>query len=394
VPTGQYPPPTLKITNFNFSLKRHSLWGVETVCHFRWWDIPGEICNIKSPDFKAMVATSHGCCVFIDAYKLVYDNTYLQLLKEIIEQVMAIASLVQLNELKYPFALILTKCDLLKLDSIKQKQVEDNLEPLITRLNGVKANYQTFYSFIPIVQTENASTLKAKGAADPQLWLVQELNKAHNLGLIKNPLSVVTLFRTRRSQVEQLVDGELQSLFIPTEKSARVEKLLGKYLFPTNPKNLLLLALAIIGLVGIISSLFLDYKRFLQPETKNAVTQEHIATLLRSGDFNRALPLMEKLVALEPERLDLRLQLAQLYEFTGQVNKAEIAYDQVLTQQKNNLKALIGKAVLRHAQGDTKAALTLFAEAEKIAPTEVKAQVRAVAQKTFQSAAKLMPSGK
>jgi tetratricopeptide (TPR) repeat protein len=90
----------------------------------------------------------------------------------------------------------------------------------------------------------------------------------------------------------------------------------------------------------------------------------------------------------------LRLQLAQLYEFTGQVNKAEIAYDQVLTQQKNNLKALIGKAVLRHAQGDTKAALTLFAEAEKIAPTEVKAQVRAVAQKTFQSAAKLMPSGK
>jgi GTP-binding protein EngB required for normal cell division len=143
-------------------LKRHSLWGVETVCHFRWWDIPGEICNIKSPDFKAMVATSHGCCVFIDAYKLVYDNTYLQLLKEIIEQVMAIASLVQLNELKYPFALILTKCDLLKLDSIKQKQVEDNLEPLITRLNGVKANYQTFYSFIPIVQTENASTLKAK----------------------------------------------------------------------------------------------------------------------------------------------------------------------------------------------------------------------------------------
>jgi len=39
-----------------------------------------------------MVFTSHACCVFIDAYALVH-KIYLQTLEDIIEQVMAIASL-------------------------------------------------------------------------------------------------------------------------------------------------------------------------------------------------------------------------------------------------------------------------------------------------------------
>lgn len=268
VKTGEYPPPTVKITNFNFSLKRHSIRGVQTLCHFRWWDIPGEICDIKNPDFKTIVANSHGCCVFIDAYKLVHNNAYLQVLKDIIDQVMAIASLVQINELKYSFALILTKCDLLEPGSIKQKQVEEELKPLTNRLDGVKANYQQFYSFIPIVHTEGASTLKPAGAAAPLLWLVWELNKG-------------------RSQVQQLVDGELQSLFTPPDKAVRVKKMLNPYLSPTARRNLLLLALAIIGLVGITSSLFVDYKRFLQTESKNVVNaQENIATLLRGGNFS------------------------------------------------------------------------------------------------------------
>jgi tetratricopeptide (TPR) repeat protein len=92
---------------------------------------------------------------------------------------------------------------------------------------------------------------------------------------------------------------------------------------------------------------------------------------------------MEKLVQQEPQRLDLHLQLADLYELTGRIRKAETAYDQVLAQQKNNLEALVGKAWLRKTQGDTKTAQILFAEAEKAAPAALKAQVRAVAQKTL-----------
>ncbi len=70
----QYPPATTKITNFSFSLKRHSLSGVQTLCYFKWLDIPGEICATHSLDFRRIVSSSHGCCVFIDAYALVYNN--------------------------------------------------------------------------------------------------------------------------------------------------------------------------------------------------------------------------------------------------------------------------------------------------------------------------------
>jgi hypothetical protein len=77
VQTGQYPPPTMKVTNFNFNLKRRGLWGTQTLCHFNWWDIPGEICKMHNQDFGSMVSTSHGSCVFIDARALVYNPAYL-----------------------------------------------------------------------------------------------------------------------------------------------------------------------------------------------------------------------------------------------------------------------------------------------------------------------------
>lgn len=36
VQTNQYPPPTMKIVNFSFSLKRQRLWGEQTLCNFTW----------------------------------------------------------------------------------------------------------------------------------------------------------------------------------------------------------------------------------------------------------------------------------------------------------------------------------------------------------------------
>lgn len=134
--TGKYPPATMKISNFNFSLKRQNLSSEKTLCHFRWWDIPGEICNLgNNRDFQRMVLTSHGCCVFIDASALVHDPNYLKPLENIIRQVMGIASLVSQRGLKYPLALILTKSDLIQLGPISQLQIEQSLQPLITVLN-------------------------------------------------------------------------------------------------------------------------------------------------------------------------------------------------------------------------------------------------------------------
>jgi tetratricopeptide (TPR) repeat protein len=394
--TNLYPPPTIKITNFNFSLKRRTLLDTKTLCHFRWWDIPGESCNIRNPDFQKMVLASHGCCVFIDAYALVHNSAYLQTLEDIIEQVMAIANLVHLNKLKYAFALILTKCDLLQLDPLNRQQIEKGLQPLVIGLDHVRANYQTFYSYIPIINTEGTATLRATGAAAPIIWLVWELSKAHNPGLMNNLLELVTRLRSIGFQPQQEeVDGSLQSLFRLADKAVGVKKRLGPSLLPAVPRKFLLLSLAIVALVGVISLPLVDYKRFLKGEPKNFDSLENSATLHQQhGDLYRVLPLIERLVQQQPERLELRLQLAEFYELAGQVQKAETAYNQVLVQQKNNLKALVGKAVLRKVQGDIKTAEALFVQAEKAAPTDLKAQIRATAQKALVSSSKQIPDTK
>lgn len=249
VQTGQYPPPTIKITNFNFSLKRYT----ETLSHFRWWDIPGEICNIRQPDFHKMVASSHGCCVFIDAYALVHNKAYLQAFEEITTQVVALATLVNLNRLKYAFALILTKCDLLEPGSLSRQQIEERLQPLTTHLDAVRANYQTFYSSIPIVDSEGASSLKATGTADPLLWLVCELNKAHNPGLMNNLLVFVTPLLPSRLPLQQKeVETELQTTYKADGKAFGAKKILDPSWLPTARINILLLTLAIVGMVGVI----------------------------------------------------------------------------------------------------------------------------------------------
>ncbi len=267
--TGQYPPPTMKITNFDFSLKRHGLWGVQTLCHFRWWDIPGEVCDIRNPDFRAIVSTSHSCCVFIDAYALVHKSSYQQAFEDIIQQVMAIATLVSLNHLEYAFGLILTKYDLLEFDPFSRSQLEESLQPLTTHLDTMAANYQTFYSNIPIVHTKDTAILKATGAAAPLLWLVWELSKAHDTDLV-NPLKLVAhLLPKLQPRRQKLTDG-LTQMQRPTGRVFRVKKILGLLesrwcLLPTPYKYILILILVFAGSVGVISSPLVNYKWDNQP---------------------------------------------------------------------------------------------------------------------------------
>ncbi len=378
--TGQYPPSTMKITNFNFSLKRHTSKGNQTLCNFRWWDIPGESCNIKNPDFRRMVLNSHGCCVFIDAYALTHKPTYYQEIAATIQAVMAISNLVYMNSLRFPFALILTKCDLLQPNLLNQQHFSELLQPLIINLDKAKAKYQIFYSNIPIIHSEGTSILKARGAAEPLLWLVLELSKAYkptlinnlNLSQLMNPLSPIPI----RPQPQQQVEGTLEQLLKTTEKKFNFIKLLNIYLSPSDIRYTLKLTLILAVLIGGVSLLLNNYANIRQNDTQADATRE-------------ALAAVEKLVEKEPSRIQLRLQLAQLYESTGQVAKAESAYEQILRQEKDNIEALVGKALLRHAQGDTKAAKTLFVQAEKAASTESQAsRIRAVAQKTLQSSVK------
>lgn len=372
--TGQYPPATMKVTDFNFSLKRHTLGRNQTLCNFRWWDIPGELCDINNPNFRTMVLNAHGCCVFIDAYALLYKPTYYQDLEGIIQQVMPIANLVGMNSLRFPFALILTKCDLLEPNLLSQKHFQKYLQPLTSRLDSV-AKYQTFYSNIPIVSLTGAAILKAKGAAAPLLWLVWELSKVYKPSFINNLSTLVNLIISHSHLQQNQVDGALDHLLKPTDKTFSI-KILGIYLSPSRVQKVLRLALIFFGLIGGFA--------FLVGIYEHIQNQSNLAT-----SRLEAVSSVEKLVHEEPESIELRLQLAQLYESTDQVAKAETAYDHVLLRQKNNLKALIGKAVLRNSQGDLKTAKALFMQAEKAASTKFQAEeVRAIIQRTLPSSAK------
>jgi len=94
--TGEYPPPTMKVTNFNLSLKRHSLWVTK---HFAI--LAGG--TFLSPATLTILTFERWClirvCVFIDAYALVHISTYQQNLKDIIQAVMQIANFVYINSL-------------------------------------------------------------------------------------------------------------------------------------------------------------------------------------------------------------------------------------------------------------------------------------------------------
>lgn len=381
--TGQYPPATMRITNFNFSLKRSGLWGTKTLCHFRWWDIPGESCNTSNPEFQKIVLSSHGCCVFINAQALINDRAYLQPLEEMIKQVVAIASLVNQHRLKYAFALIFTKCDLLDGDPINLLQIEERVQPLLTRLDAVNANYQKFYSAIPIVSFAAVPTLKAKGAAAPLLWLVSELRKLHSV------------------QVRYDLGSGLKQSITNSDRRAYTAKNVLGLLRLNYRSSTLLLSLAGVSLVGVCAVLFIlspfapkqsqasngrirQYEQILQAEPNNFDALFGLANLhIEMGQPDQAIPLMEKLVQQEPDRLDLHLNLAQLYKSLGQKQKAETAYDRILLQENNNLAALVNKAVLRNEQGDYKTAKALFVQAEQAAPASLKVKIHAIANNTL-----------
>lgn len=376
--SGQYPPATMRITNFDFSLKHSSLWGTKTLCDFRWWDVPGESCNSSNPEFQKIVLGSHGCCVFINAYKLINARADLQPLEEIIKQVVAIASLVNQHRLKYAFALIFTQCDLLDSSPIAMVQIEEKVQPLLTRLDAVKADYQKFYSAIPLVSFAGVPKLKATGAAAPLLWLLTELRKLHNV-----------------SVKQDLGSGLKTSITNPTSRPYTAKNVF----VPLSRTTLLsLVGVSLIGVCAVFLSFrqigsttsqasdkrIRQYEQILQTDPDNFDALFGLANRqIEIGQPKKAIPLMEKLVQQQPDRLDLQLNLAQLYKSMDQRQKAETVYDQILTQEKNNLAALVNKAVLRSEQGDDKTAKALFMQAEQAAPGKLKENIRAIANNTL-----------
>ncbi len=211
---GAYPPATMKIRDFGFSLKRRWLMGTETLCHFGWHDIPGEICTSENESFREIVLSSHGCCFFFDGYSLVNEESYMKRLNNLINQIQSIASLAYLNDLKYPFSLVITKTDLIKSDTDGKDwklKVEQSLQPLIAVLKEAMANYKVFYSSV-LIDTTHPTTLKTDSGAVPVLWLINELFqgydplRANNPGIKGNILSFINRLSWGKEAIQEPVE--------------------------------------------------------------------------------------------------------------------------------------------------------------------------------------------
>lgn len=219
--SGEYPPATIKTLDFDFSLKRRRLLGSQTLCHFGWHDIPGEICTPENESFRDIVLSSHGCCFFVDGYALVNEKSYMEGLKGLIYQIQIIASLAYLNELKYAFSLVVTKADLIKSDADGKdwkEKVEQSLQPLFDVLQTGRANYKVFYSAVLIDSGTDSLTLKTDGGAAPVLWLIDELFRAHSPGLRGYILGFITRL-SRRNEKPQAPEA-LGSVF-PNKNSPK-----------------------------------------------------------------------------------------------------------------------------------------------------------------------------
>ena len=379
--TGQYPPPTMKISGFNFSLKQQRFWGTQTLCYFRWWDMPGENCDMQNRDFQSMILSSQGCCLFINAYDLIHDPSYLPSVKEMIELVTAIAALVKHHNLQYPMALIFTQCDRLEAGPLGQLQIEKCLEPLIIRLENARTNYRRFYSSIPIVRTEGMPILRATGSADALVWITSELCKARS---VQSGQDLASSLSQRTS--------------------------LDKFVQTANRRPALTMGLLTAGVIGLIAIGFVLTSNWSnqQPQQAKATqrsVQDHQEVLendpnnlnslisvydhyLELGQPDKAVPLLEKIVTQKPKDLDLKFNLADLYELTGERQKAETVYDAILSQQPQELKAMVGKAILRGEEGDLQTAQSLFQQAENTAESkEAKGKIKEIAAQTLQTQA-------
>jgi tetratricopeptide (TPR) repeat protein len=351
---GQYPPATMKMTKFNFNLKQHGRFGENTFCNFCWWDIPGESCNIDSPDFQKLVLSSNSCCLFVNAYELMTKPNYLATLEPLVKQVIAIASLVNQHQMNYVFAIILTQCDRVDTGAIGRIKIEEKLQPMLARFNLAKANHRHFYSSIALEVEGDRVSLKPQGAAAPLIWIASQLNQSDEL-----------------QSNRDLETGINQQVSLsPSSRS----------------KSKLILPLVGLGIIAAIAAIPFVVGTFQPKPTDTLVSLvERTNFYLEQGQLDRALPLMEQIVVKDPKNLDWQLNLANVYELTNRNVEAEKIYDRILAQQQNNLDALIKKASLRIEQKDVKTAKSLFARAEKAALTdEQKAKVRSIAQMFLQ----------
>lgn len=387
--TGKYPPPTFKIDDFQFDFKRETSTGSQTLCNFNWFDIPGEWCNIHNPEFQSVLLSSHGCCVFIDSYALLHQESYLQALEQMVTQIEAIVTMVNQysqNRFKYPFSLICTKCDLIDQIPIRFLQLEEKLRLITKRLDLAKAHYRRFYVAVPILHDGDGGIVQVKGTTVPLLWLMSELTKIHG------------------TYAQLNLGNSIENMLSFSMEPAELVQARRPFQLPKLPKAVAITA-GICGLIGIAAAATLNlglfrsqsgaplnpagrlqtYEQTLkQDPTNREALSQIVDTYLEQGKPEKAVAQLKAALQKSPNNVDILIELASVYNATHQDKQEENVYDQILKQQNNNVIALTSKATLRSKKGDTVAARALFDKAIKYADSDaLKAQIKSIAKQSL-----------
>ncbi len=398
VRTGQYPPPTFKIEDFTFTLREKGVsgpkTGPKTICDFRWLDLPGEWCNIQNPEFQSVLLQSHGCCIFVDAHALLQDEHYLAEIEVLMNQVVAITSLINQHHLKYPLTLICTKCDLVDFTPIGLVQLETKLLPIVQRLDAVTANYRRFYSAIPTLDQESVEVKKFGDSNAPLLWLVSELQKLHGSDVQFN------LGTSLDHAISSSMNGPKTASRAHYSSESASKSFWGWKNF-SSQKGIFSILLAC-GVLSAIAALSLKlnipppatadltpkqklqkYEAVLQidPSNREALNQVIYAHLDLGQTDQATIQIDKVLKASSTNDINTLLQLAGLYALAGKDDKEEEIYDRILVKEQNNIYILTSKANIRRKKGDLKTAKILYEKAEKNAPNkELKAMVKKLSE--------------
>ena len=222
--TGNYPPATLRLNHFAFSLHQRMEDIEQTLCQFYWWDAPGESCRLYNPAFVSMISQADGGCFFIDA------NELLECVKNnledgsILNQLDTLATVIAHNCLTFPLAIVLTKCDLFSKDTPSWQELNYRLFTLKQKLSSLAINYQIFYSSFIINTVDKKNILYSKTASKPLLWLLKQIqtNHAKTVALSNKEINEQQITKTKTVALsnkevneQQIIKEELKFYGLP-----------------------------------------------------------------------------------------------------------------------------------------------------------------------------------
>ncbi|KAL3681983.1 hypothetical protein R1sor_000005 [Riccia sorocarpa] len=84
---------------------------------------------------------------------------------------------------------------------------------------------------------------------------------------------------------------------------------------------------------------------------------------LKKGQVTAAMPVLEKLIEMEPDQLEWKFIRAQGFEFVGELEQARQAFEEILKLRPLSARALQGLAVVMQKNGEDEQALQSLTEA-------------------------------